>query len=128
MCGMRSRDYGLNFGELLSTQHKNYKTVNKTMLRGVLKNLRFLAHQRLAFRGQGPSIDNNFTQLMRLLAFDCPEVLEWINKKTNHYMSAKIQNECLQLIFLNIFRKFAATFRRMAFTPSWLTKAQTCLI
>ena len=54
MCGMRSRDYGLDVGELLCTKHKNEKEVNRAMFRRVLQNLRFLAHQGLAFRGQGP--------------------------------------------------------------------------
>ena len=109
MCGMRSQDYGLDVGELLSTQHKNEKAVNRAMFRRVLQNLRFLAHQGLAFRGQRLGTESNFTRLMRLRAFDCPEVLEWINRKTNKYMSAEIQNECLQLMSLNILCKICSS-------------------
>ena len=54
MCGMISQDYGLDVGELLSTQHKNEKSGEQGQVQKGSTNLRFLAHQGLAFRGQGP--------------------------------------------------------------------------
>jgi len=32
----------------------------------------------------------------------CPEVLEWMSKKTNKYKNVEIRNECLQAVVLNI--------------------------
>ena len=52
---------------------------------------------------------------MCLRAFDCPEVVEWINKKTNKYMSAEIQNECLQLMALNIPRESCSSISKNGF-------------
>ena len=93
-----------DIGELLSTQHEREKAQNRAMFRRILQNLCFLARQCLALRGHVDGEDSNFTQLLRLRAFDCPEVTTWMDKKTNKYTSADIQNECLQVMALHILR------------------------
>ena len=59
--------------EVLSTAHGAEKALNR-MLRRILQNIRFLARQGLSLRGGGDGEDSNFTQLLRLRAFDCPDV------------------------------------------------------
>ena len=51
------------------------------MLRKLLQIIRFLARQGLALRGHIDGADSNFTQLLRLRAFDCPALLTWMEKK-----------------------------------------------
>ena len=69
-------------GELLNAQHGKEKAVNRDMFRRILQNIRFLARQGLPLRGHGDDAESNFAQLMRLRAFDCAEVLEFVGKKT----------------------------------------------
>ena len=71
------------------------------MLRRIVQNLRFLARQGLALRENGSGLDSNFSQLMLVRAFDCPEVLTWMEKKVSKYVSGEIQNEFLELMTLN---------------------------
>ncbi len=92
-----------DIGELLSTQHEREKAQNRAMFHRILQNLCFLALQGLALRGDGE--DSNFTQLLRLRAFDCPEVMTWVDRKTNKYTSGNMQNECLQVMALHILRE-----------------------
>ena len=96
-------------GEKLSTEHKQQKAENRAMFRKILQNLRFLARQGLSLRGHGDGADSNFTQLLRLRAFDSPAVLSWMEKKTDKYMSSDIQNECLQIMALSILRQISAS-------------------
>lgn len=102
-------------GELLNAQHGKEKALNRDMFRRVLQNVRFLARQGLALRGQGDGAESNFIQLMRLRSFDCPEVLEWMDKKTNKYTSPDIQNECLQLMALHILRQVCSSICKNGF-------------
>ena len=82
-------------GELLSVQHRQEKAENRAMLLRILENICFLARQGLALRGHGDDSDSNFIQLLQLRASDHPDILPWLNKKTNNYVSLVIQNECL---------------------------------
>ena len=63
-------------------------------------NCAFSCHG-LALRGHTNGEDSNFTHLLHLWAFYCPEVTTWMDKETNKYMSADIQNECLQVMALD---------------------------
>ena len=102
-------------GEKLSTEHEQQKAENRAMFRRILQNVRFLARQGLSLRGHGDGSDSNFTQLLRLRAFDSPAVLTWMEKKTDKYMSSDIQNECLQIMALSILRQISASFVRNGF-------------
>ena len=64
-----------DIGKLLSTQHEREKAQNRAMFRRILQNLCFLACQCLALRGHVDREDSNFTQMLRLRAFDYPEVM-----------------------------------------------------
>ena len=69
-----------------------------------MQNVRFLARQDLAPRGDGSEENSNFVQLLEDDAF----IKEMINKKTDKYISADIQNEMLKIMSLNIFHEIAA--------------------
>ncbi len=100
-------------GELLSREHQEEKASNRKMLLKVLQNLRFLARQGLPLRGHDDT-DGNFIQLMHLRSVDCPEVQAWMKKKTNKYISHDIQNECLQIMALQILREVSQNIRGSA--------------
>ena len=44
-------------------------------------------------------------QLFYLYGEDCPLIESWLSKKTNNYLSHQIQNECLQIMALQILRQ-----------------------
>ena len=92
-------------GELLSQQHQEEKATNRKMLVKIFENIRFLARQGLPLRGNDRDVDSNFIQLLHLHGVDCPEVKPWMKKKTNKYTSHDIQNECLQVMALQILRE-----------------------
>ena len=81
----------------------------------ILENIRFLARQGLAIRGHGDDSDSNFMQLLRLRASDCPDLLSWMEKKTNNYMSPVIQNECLKIMCLQLLRNIASCIQKNGF-------------
>ena len=92
-------------GELLSQEHKEEKATNRKMFLKILENIRFLSRQGLPLRGGNGDADSNFIQLLRLRGIDCPEIEAWMKKKTNKYTSHDIQNECLQIMALQILRE-----------------------
>ena len=69
----------------------------------ILQNIRFLSHQGLSLRGG--DADSNFIQLLHLRGIDCPEIEAWMKKKTTKYTSHDDQNECLQIMALQILRE-----------------------
>lgn len=90
-----------------------------------LQNLRFLARQGLALRGShGKEVQSNLIQLFRLCGEDCPLIESWMSKKTNNYLSYHIQNECLQIMALQILRQVNKNIRDSGFTLLWLISAQ----
>ena len=92
-----------DIGELLSQKHSDQKVENREVFIRILQNLRFLARQGLALRGtHGDEVQSNFMQLFNLQGEDCPLIKPWISKKTNNYLSHHIQNECLQIMALQI--------------------------
>lgn len=69
----------------------------------ILANLKFLARQGLAVRGDNDT-DSNFMQPMKLHARGDPCLTEWLEKKTNKYVSHDIQNELLKFMALSLLR------------------------
>ena len=63
------RQFG-DVGELLNSRLQKEKSLNRDMLRRIVQNLRFLARQGLALRGNGSGLDRNFSQLMLVRAYD----------------------------------------------------------
>ena len=95
-----------DIGELLSQKHSDQKVQNRGVFIRILQNLRFLARQGLALRGShGEEAQSNFMQLFHLRGKDCPLIESWVSKKTNNYLSHHIQNECLQIMALQILRQ-----------------------
>ena len=89
-----------NVSELFSAQHQQQKAENRAMFLRILANIRFLARQGLPLQGHGDDSDSNFIQLLCLHASDCPDILPWLDKKTNNYVSPVVQNECLKIMRL----------------------------
>ena len=77
----------------------------------ILQNIGFLSRQGLALRGSDADTDSNFIQLMHFRGIDCPEVEAWMKEKTNKYTSHDIQNECLQIMALQILREVRLSVR-----------------
>ncbi len=77
----------------------------------ILQNIGFFSRLGLALRGGDTGTDSNFMQLMHLRGIDCPEVEAWMKKKTNKYTSHDIQNECLQIMALQILREVRLSVR-----------------
>jgi hypothetical protein len=90
--------------EKLSKEHKPQKSENQAMFRRDqnLQNLRLLTRQGLRLCGYGDGADSNFVQFLYLHGFDAPVMLTWMSKKTDKYTSSDIQNECLEIMALNI--------------------------
>ncbi|KAI6656188.1 hypothetical protein LOD99_1521 [Oopsacas minuta] len=80
------------------------KEDNRECLLKIISNLKFLTRQGLPLRGDGDT-DLNFTQLMKLHARDDPRLTEWLEKKTNLYISHDIQNELLKVMALSVLRE-----------------------
>ena len=57
-----------------------------------MSNLRYLARQGIALRGDGDENDTNFMQLLKLRQDEDPRIKGWIERKTNKYVSYDIQN------------------------------------
>ena len=81
----------------------------------ILSNLRFLARQSCAIRGDGDESDSNFIQLFKLRGEDDPRVYEWMMKRTNKYTSHEVQNDMLKVMALKVLRDIAAHLRDSSF-------------
>ena len=77
----------------------------------------------MAFTEHGSGENSNFTQLLQLRAYDCPELLTWLGKKTNKYTSAAIQNECLEAMALHILCQIC---RDVAINGFYIIMADEC--
>ena len=89
-------------GEMLSSQHSHQKKENRERLLKILANLNFLARQWIPLRGYGDDADSNFMQLMIMHARDDSHPAEWLEKKTNKYVSNDIRNELLKVMALSV--------------------------
>ena len=102
-------------GEALSTAHAQENLENRQCLLKILSNLRFLARQSCAIRGDGDEGDSNFMQLLKLRCEDDPKLCEWISKRTNKYTSHEMQNDLLKVMALKVLRSVAACLRDSPF-------------
>ena len=102
-------------GEMLSSHHSQQKKDNRECLLKILSNLKFLARQGLALRGVDDDKDSNFMQLMKLRARDDPRLGEWLEKKTNKYVSHDIQNELLKIMALSVLRDISRSVHESTF-------------
>ena len=97
-----------DIGEMLSTAHAEGKKISGQCLITIAENIRFLARQGIALRGDEDEKDSNFIQLLHLLAIKQPELINWMQQKTSKYTSAQIQNELLSIMGSSVVRDIAA--------------------
>ena len=69
-----------DIGDLLSSNYASQKQVNREYLLKIIHNVRFLARQGLALRGDGDEKDSNFIQLLQLRAIDDPNISATLEK------------------------------------------------
>ena len=72
-----------------------------------------MARQSIAIRGDGD--DSNFIQLFKLRGEDDPKFAKWLEKKTDKYVSADIQNELLKVMGLQVLRDIATSLHSAEF-------------
>ncbi|KAL5497072.1 hypothetical protein EMCRGX_G013468 [Ephydatia muelleri] len=97
-----------DIGEMLSTAHAEGKKISGQCLVTIAENIRFLARQGIALRGEEDEKDSNFIQLLHLLAIKQPELINWMQQKTSKYTSAQIQNELLSIMGSSVVGDIAA--------------------
>ncbi len=99
----------------MSAENKKEKSLNRRIFIKILENLSFLARQGLPLRGGNRDVESNFIQLLQLRSIDSPEIIPWMKKKASKYTSHDVQNECLQLMALNIIRQLSLDIRTSQF-------------
>ena len=97
-----------DIAETLQSELTKQKMENIQMLLKILSNIRFLARQSIAIRGDGDEENSNFIQLFKLLGENDPKFAKWLEKKTDKYISADIQNELLKVMGLQVLRDVGA--------------------
>ena len=101
-----------NVGEMLShtlTVEKNHECLHK-----LLSNIRFLARQGCAIKGDQNESDSNFTQLLKLREDD-PKLSQWVKRKSSKFTSADMQNEMFEVIALKVLRYIASCLQNATF-------------
>lgn len=101
--------------QMLSSSYKEETAVNRRCLKTIAESIRFLARQGIALRGDDDEKDSNFMQLLFLRASNDPELLLWLERKTNNYTSPDIQNELLKIMALRILRDISAAVQDVKF-------------
>ena len=69
----------------------------------------------MALRGDGDEDDSNFIQMLKTRAEEDPTLTEWLDKKTDKYTCAQMQNEMLQVMALQILRDIVENFKSSQF-------------
>ena len=70
----------------------------------IVQTLQFLARQGLALRGDNSDNDSNFIQTLKLRAKDISQLMDWMKRKQNKFMSHDIHNEIIQTMANQITR------------------------
>ena len=104
-----------DIAETLQRELTKQKSENRQMLLKILSNIRFLARQSIAIRGDGDEENSNFIQLFKLRGEDDPKFAKWLEKKTDKYVSADIQNELLKVMGLQVLRNIATSLHSAEF-------------
>ena len=65
-----------------------------------MSNFKFFAKQGIALRRDCDDADSNFIQLMKMSAKDDPYITDWLQKKTNKYVSHDVQNKVMAFLVL----------------------------
>ena len=67
-----------DIGEQLSEIHSCDKKDNRQLLLKILQNIRFLARQNIALRGDSDESESNFVQVLKLRVEDDSRVQQWL--------------------------------------------------
>ena len=106
-----------DIAETLQSELTTQKMENRQTLLKILSDIRFLARQSIAIRGDGDHGDeenSNFIQLFKLRGEDDPKFAKWLEKKTDKYVSADIQDELLKVMSLQVLRDIGAALHNAA--------------
>ena len=85
------------------------------MLPKILSNICFLARQSIAISGDWDEENSNFIQLFKFRGEDDPKFAKWVEKKTDRYVSADIQNELLKFMGLQVLRDMGTALHNAEF-------------
>ena len=96
-----------DIGETLSSQHKQEKFENRLCFIKIMSCIQYLSRQGLPLRGDKTEADANFMQLLQLHSTDNPNIVNWLQRKTNKYTSPEVQNEIIKVMALQVLRKIA---------------------
>ena len=107
-----------HIGELLNSQAAENRKANCANLLHILNAVKFLARQGLPLRGSAftKEADSNFSQLLFLLCKYDEHLPSWLERKTNKYASADIQNELLKVMALRILREIVANIQNQSYS------------
>ncbi|XP_071480941.1 zinc finger MYM-type protein 1-like [Diadema antillarum] len=103
-----------DIGEMLDKTLSTEKEESRRNMTNIIENIQFLARQGLALQGHEDE-ESNFIQLYHLRAKGNPKMLEWLQKKTNKYVSHDVQNEILEAMALQVLRDVASSIRNGLF-------------
>ena len=81
----------------------------------------------IAIRGDGDKENSNFIQLLKLRGEDDPKFVKWLEKKTDKYVSADIQNELLNVMGLQAFRGIGTALHNAEFYSSMVDETTDIL-
>ena len=107
-----------DIGEMISSKLTETKDTSQKILLKILQNTRYLARQALPLRGnydEEENCDSNFHQLLLLCSENDKELISWPAKKTNCFVSPKVQNEMLEIMALEIVRDIAKSIQSADF-------------
>ena len=104
-----------DIAETLQSELTKQKMENRQMLLKILSNIHFLVCQSIAIRGDGDKENSNFIQLFKLCGEDDPKFAKWLEKKTDKYVSADIQNELLKVMGLQGLRDIRTALHNAEF-------------
>ena len=74
-----------DIGEQLSEIHSRDKRDNRLLLK-ILQNIRFLACQNIALRGDNKESESNFVQVLKLRGKDDSRVQQWLEEVKGHFL------------------------------------------
>ena len=98
-------------GEMLAYSYAAEKSAKRHCLMVIARNIHFLSRLSIDLRWDGDEKDSSFMQLL-LRAADNPQILPWLEWKTNKYTSPEIQNELLSLMAMAILREITASIKQ----------------
>ena len=96
----------------------------RSCLLKIISTLQFLARQGLPLSGHQES-DGNFIQLLHLRCNDSPELLQWLERRSN-WTSHEIQNEIIELMAHSVLRKMLCSIRANKYFSIIVDEATDC--